>query len=59
MDMNTETILILNPKNEKPHIYSNGNMTVKYQHGNVSATKNAMSLVFVFRVVNKFCKYNR
>ena len=29
MDMSTETMLILNPKNEKPHMYSNRNMTLK------------------------------
>ena len=59
IDMNTEIILILNPKDEKPHIYSNGNMTVKYQHGNVSVTKNKMSFALVFRVVNEFCNYDR
>ena len=34
-------------------------MTLKYQHRNVSVTKNTMSISLLFRVVNKCCNYDR
>ena len=57
MEMNNEYFLIINPKDEKPHYYCNGETTVKYQHGNVTFTGNTISFALVFRVVSEYCMY--
>ena len=57
MVMNNEHFLIINPKDETPHYYFNGETTVKYQHGNVSFTGNTISFALVFRVVSEYYIY--
>ena len=58
MLMDQSHMLVLNPLDEKPHIYQHGDMIVKYQHGNVSVVGHSMSFAFVFRVVDEYCDYN-
>ena len=50
---NNNQILLLNPLDEKPHIYENGEIMVKYQHGNLSISGNTMNNTLVFRVVDE------
>ena len=59
MEMNNEYYLIINPKDEKPHYYCNGETTVKYQHGNVTFTGNTISFALVFHVVSEYCMYSK
>ena len=39
--------MLLNPLDEKLHIYDNGKIIGKYQHGNLFVFGNTMSIVFV------------
>ena len=57
MIMDNEHYLIINPQDEKPHLFCNGATTVKYQHGNVSFTGNTISFALVFRIVSEYCIY--
>ena len=58
MTLDNNDILLLNPLYEKSHIYDNGEIMVKYQHGNLSVSWNTMSIIFLFRVVDEYCIYD-
>jgi hypothetical protein len=58
MVMDNKHMLILNPLDETPHIYEQGEILIKYQHGNVSVMGHSMSIALVFRVVDEFCDYD-
>ena len=57
MVMDNKHMLILNPLDETPHIYEQGETLIKYQHGNVSVMGHSMSIALVFCVVDEFCDY--
>ena len=58
MSMNSNSIIILNPRDEKPHCISGSDVLVKYRHGNVTVkTQGAMSFALVFRVVQRIIRY--
>ena len=54
MVIDNNHMLILTLLDETPHIYEQGEILIKYQHGNVSVIGHYMSVAFVFRVDDEF-----
>ena len=59
MTLNEGELLILNPKDECPHVNKEMNGSIKYEHGKVRIAKDRCSIAFVFRVCNKFENFNK
>ena len=55
MTLDKNHILLLNPLDEKPHIYDNGEIMVKYQYGNLSISGNTMIITCALRIVDEYC----
>ena len=58
MTLDNNHILLLDPIDEKPHIYENSEVMAKYQHGDLSVSGNIRSIACVFRVVDEYCLYD-
>ena len=57
--MNSKSIIILHPCDEKPHCISGSNVHIRYQYGNVLVRSQfKMSFALVFRVVQRYELYN-
>lgn len=59
MVMNSNSIIILNPADKKPHYMSGSDVSVKYRHRNILVKDTGqMSFALVFRVVQRYENYN-
>ena len=59
MVMNSNSIIILNPSDEKLHYISGSDVMVKYRHGKLIVRNTGqMSLALVFRVVQRYKQHN-
>ena len=55
MVMNSNSILILNPGDEKTYCISGSDVSIKYRHGNVIIKNpDKMSFALVFKVVQRY-----
>ena len=57
MTLDNNNTLLLNLPDE-PHTYENGEIMVKYQHGNLSVYSNTMIITCVFCVVDEYSIYD-
>ena len=58
MILDNKHVLIIHPTDERPHKYTDEDLYVQYQHGNVLYNTDGMSIAFVFRVVTQYCLYD-
>ena len=59
MNMNENSLVVINPFDEKPHNIGNSPVLIKYQHGKVEVKSNQnISFGLVFRVVDYSYCYN-